>query len=303
MAEEWVRDARPVRRVERDPAATVPAQGWPLTVPAVAQLLADGLDLAPGVTFLVGENGSGKSTLVEGVAEAFGLNAEGGTPYGRHRTRPSESPLGSWLRLVRGAGAPRWGFFLRAESMHGYYTYLEQEAGRSGYHELSHGESFLELVAQHLDNPGLHCLDEPEAALSFTSVLALVGRLDALARTGGQVLCATPLPRALRAAGRPDPRGRPLGACGRAPGTTCCSSSTAAASWLRPRGTCGTWSTEPRVSRPGRPGRRARRRRSRRARRRPRTRCSRGRRRPSPPGGPRAARRPTAARRSCCPPG
>ena len=142
-----------------------------------------------------------------------------------------------------------------------------------------------------------------EAALSFTSVLALVGRLDALARTGGQVLCATPLPRALRAAGRPDPRGRPLGACGRAPGTTCCSSSTAAASWLRPRGTCGTWSTEPRVSRPGRPGRRARRRRSRRARRRPRTRCSRGRRRPSPRGGPRAARRPTAARRSCCPPG
>ncbi|GAA1427262.1 AAA family ATPase [Microlunatus lacustris] len=195
MADPWTRDTRPVRRIECDPAAPVPADGWPVSVPAVAQLLADGLELAPGVTFLVGENGSGKSTLVEAVAEAFGLNAEGGTPYGRHRTRPSESPLGSWLQLVRGAGAPRWGFFLRAESMHGYYTYLEREAGgRAAYHEMSHGESFLELIAQHLDNPGLYCLDEPEAALSFTSVLALVGRLDALARSGAQVLCATHSP-------------------------------------------------------------------------------------------------------------
>ncbi|CAA9305501.1 MAG: hypothetical protein AVDCRST_MAG48-1673, partial [uncultured Friedmanniella sp.] len=214
----WVRDARPVRRVERDPAATVPAQGWPLTVPAVAQLLADGLDLAPGVTFLVGENGSGKSTLVGGVAEVFGLNAEGGTPYGRHRTRPSESPLGSWLRLVRGAGAPRWGFFLRAESMHGYYTYLEQEAGRAGYHELSHGESFLELVAQHLDNPGLHCLDEPRppspsprCSPSSAGWTRWPGRADrCCAPPHSPVLCALPGARILEV-GPLGPAGERLG--------------------------------------------------------------------------------------------
>jgi predicted ATPase len=195
VAEEWVHETRPVRRVECDPDAPVPEDGWPVSVPAVAQLLAVGLELAPGVTFLVGENGSGKSTLVEAVAEAFGLDVEGGTPYGQHRTRRSESPLGSWLRLVRGPGAPRWGFFLRAESMHGYYTYLESERlAPVAYHEMSHGESFLELMASHLDNPGLYCLDEPEAALSFTSVLALVGRLDALARGGAQVLCATHSP-------------------------------------------------------------------------------------------------------------
>ena len=35
---------------------------WPATIPAVAQLLRDGLELVPGVTLLVGENGSGKST-------------------------------------------------------------------------------------------------------------------------------------------------------------------------------------------------------------------------------------------------
>lgn len=193
----WTLDLRPLRRIERREAANVPADGWPRTVPAVAQLLAEGLELAAGVTFLVGENGSGKSTLVEAVAEAFGLNVEGGTPYGRHRTRASESPLGGWLHLVRGAGAPRWGFFLRAESMHSYYTYVEREAARPDspvYHEMSHGESFLEVIDQHLEHPGLYCLDEPEAALSFTSTLTLLGRLDALTRAGAQVLCATHSP-------------------------------------------------------------------------------------------------------------
>lgn len=213
----WTLDLRPLRRIERREAANVPADGWPRTVPAVAQLLAAGLELPAGVTFLVGENGSGKSTLVEAVAEAFGLNVEGGTPYGRHRTRASESPLGGWLHLVRGAGAPRWGFFLRAESMHSYYTYVEREAARPDspvYHEMSHGESFLEVIDQHFEHPGLYCLDEPEAALSFTSTLALLGRLDALTRAGGAGAVRHPLPRALLPAGSPHPRGRRLGPAG-----------------------------------------------------------------------------------------
>jgi predicted ATPase len=39
------------------------------------------------------------------------------------------------------------------------------------YHDMSRGESFLELVAHHERYTGLWCLDEPEAALSFSSVL------------------------------------------------------------------------------------------------------------------------------------
>jgi len=192
----WLHDTRPLRRIDRAPEAPQQGTGWPHDVPAVAQLLAEGLELPAGVTFLVGENGSGKSTLVEAVAEAYGLNVEGGTPYGRHRTRESESPLASWLRLTRGAGGGRWGFFLRAESMHGYYTYLERENVGPGarYHAMSHGESFLEVIAANLDSRGLYCLDEPESALSFSSVLALIGTLDDLARSGAQVLCATHSP-------------------------------------------------------------------------------------------------------------
>src|SRR6266568_2342681 len=51
---------------------------WPFTVPCVAALARDSLELARPVTFLVGENASGKSTLVEAIAEASGLDARGG---------------------------------------------------------------------------------------------------------------------------------------------------------------------------------------------------------------------------------
>ncbi|RZT19608.1 putative ATPase [Kribbella sp. VKM Ac-2569] len=188
--------SQPVRRVAA--AEGIRASGhWPHTIPAVRQLLTDGLDLDPGVTFLVGENGAGKSTLVEAIAIAFGMSPEGGSTGARLTTRESESPLSRDLTLTRGAGSARWGFFLRAETMHGYYTYLEQNPGMRPdpqFHELSHGEGFLELLRSRFDSPGLYCLDEPESALSFSSSLALVGVLNELTAGGAQVLCATHSP-------------------------------------------------------------------------------------------------------------
>lgn len=182
-------DQPPVVRVSRDPERDLASDRWPATVPAVAQLLHEGLDLPPGITFLVGENGSGKSTLVEAVAMAYGLSPEGGS-QGTHRTHPTESPLSTHLHLQRGIGAPRWGFFLRAETMHGWYTSTQSVDGPD-YHPMSHGESFLDVLRTRADTPGFSCLDEPEVALSFSSTLGLMSRLHELAAEGGQVLCAT----------------------------------------------------------------------------------------------------------------
>ena len=191
-------DQPPVVRVAERDDSELDRGRWPATIPAVAQLLDEGLDLAPGITLLVGENGSGKSTLVEAIAMAYGLSPEGGTTHSQHRTRPSESPLSASLRLQRGLGAGRWGFFLRAETMHGWYTHLEENPGGNPreprFHEMSHGESFLAVLQHRFDSPGFYCLDEPEAALSFSATLALVGVLHDLARMGGQVLCATHSP-------------------------------------------------------------------------------------------------------------
>jgi predicted ATPase len=186
-------DQPPVVRVSPAPEATLAPGEWPRTVPAVEQLLQEGLTLDKGVTFLVGENGSGKSTIVEAVAMAFGMSPEGGSTQGHHSTRPTESPLSTALRLQRGVGASRWGFFLRAETMHGWSTYSEDHEGPS-FHELSHGESFLEVLRTRFNSPGFYCLDEPEAALSFGATLALIGVLHDLAQGAGQVLCATHSP-------------------------------------------------------------------------------------------------------------
>lgn len=186
-------DARLVRRIQSARDAAWDRSAWPATVPAVAQVLDAGLELGPGVTFLVGENGTGKSTLVEAVAAAYGLGPEGGTVHSAHSTFRSESALADLLTLVQRSGVPRWGFFLRAETMHGYYTF-QHESGGPDFHSMSHGESFLAVIESYMGRTGFYCLDEPEAALSFNSTLALMGVLGELADAGSQVLCATHSP-------------------------------------------------------------------------------------------------------------
>src|SRR5215813_2510415 len=122
----WVADGRAIRAVRQDPGASVDTSRWPVTVPAVEQMLCEGLELPPGVTVLVGENGSGKSTLVEMLAEAYGLNPQGGSGMARlFRIRESEPALGTSLIVERGAIRPRWSYFLRADTMHTLYSYLE----------------------------------------------------------------------------------------------------------------------------------------------------------------------------------
>ena len=95
------------------------------SLPAVAALVREGIELDPKVTYLIGENGTGKSTLVEAIAIAAGMNPEGGSRNFSYSTRASHSGLADSVRLVRGARRPRTDFFLRAESFFTAATYLE----------------------------------------------------------------------------------------------------------------------------------------------------------------------------------
>ncbi len=208
MSIDWQDDSRPIRAVGVFQDAQIDEQAWPAAIPAVREFLRvarsnppfGGWEFAPGVTFLVGENGSGKSTLIEGIAEAAGLPPEGGTANGGASTRRTESRLGQWLKVQRGLGAAKGEFFLRAETMHGYYSWLEDLPQQSGpnLHRLSHGESFNALLDEKLDHEryftGLAILDEPEAALSFGSTLRWLASLDRMRSRGTQVICATHSP-------------------------------------------------------------------------------------------------------------
>jgi predicted ATPase len=189
-------DSRPVRRVEADTAVPVDRSAWWAKIPAVAAMLEHGLNIPPGVTFLVGENGSGKSTLIEALAVVQGLNPEGGSRSAMHSTRATESPLGEALRVIRSPGRRPNSYFLRAETTHGLYTYLESLDGShdADLHERSHGEGFLALLERKFRGFGFYLMDEPEAPLSFTSTLGLLARLDGLRADGAQVVVATHSP-------------------------------------------------------------------------------------------------------------
>lgn len=183
----------PVRRIEEDRLRPLPRHSWPSTIPAVRQVLNEGLDLFP-LTMFVGENGAGKSTLVEAIAELFGLGVEGGTRNTLHRTQHTESGLADHLRLVRSAGAPRQGVFLRAETMHGHFAYLD-DVGVTGKHNFqSHGESFIEFFTSRAGMRGLWVFDEAESALSFTGCLALISHISQLLAEGSQVIMSTHSP-------------------------------------------------------------------------------------------------------------
>lgn len=82
---------------------------YPFSLPAIRDL--ECIDLHPKVTFLVGENGSGKSTLLEAIAIRLGFNPEGGSKNFNFGTRDSHSELHKYLRVTKGIGRPRDGFF------------------------------------------------------------------------------------------------------------------------------------------------------------------------------------------------
>jgi predicted ATPase len=186
-----------IRSLVIDRGAIADTASYPFAIPAIAGL--SELDLDPHVTFLAGPNAAGKSTLIGAIAVACGLNPEGGSRNFTFQTRASHSPLGDVMRLVRGARRPRTDFFLRAEAFFNLATEIEDlgvgdSYGARSLHEQSHGQSFLALLTERFGPNGLYLLDEPEAALSPQSQLAMLRRLYELVAEGCQLVIATHSP-------------------------------------------------------------------------------------------------------------
>jgi predicted ATPase len=193
-----------LERVEWSPSKDHPPdlESWPFTVPAVAQLVADGgWNVPQGVTFIVGENGSGKSTLVEAMAAVYprrGFESPHSSKLGPSQSN-EDSPLRFHLRARTHRDASPAGFFLRAEMMHGYLGGIDDAGpsrawGGESLQSQSHGESFLAVLRHRFADIGVYFMDEPEAALSFHSCLGLVALLGQMRDEGSQVIVATHSP-------------------------------------------------------------------------------------------------------------
>ncbi len=168
----------------------------PFTIPAFQNLA---IDLVSPVTFLVGENGSGKSTLLEGLAQAIGFGAYGGSRDHAVEVSSGEKGLGKALKLGWRHKVAE-GFFFRSETFFSFANRLELAGSDFGSYggrsllEQSHGEAFLALF-QHRFKRGLYLLDEPEAALSPQRQLAFLRVLHSLAVSGvAQLVVATHSP-------------------------------------------------------------------------------------------------------------
>ena len=159
------------------------------------------------VTFLVGENGIGKSTLIEAIAVHQGFNPEGGTINFRFSTNDSHSELHKYLRITKGMGIRKDGFFLRAESFYNVASSIDQmdeipspgpriieSYGGVSLHKQSHGESFMALVENRFGGNGLYILDEPEAALSPMRIMELMCFIHELEKQNSQFIISTHSP-------------------------------------------------------------------------------------------------------------
>lgn len=203
---------------------------FPFSIPAIRALSV--LPVARAVTFFVGENGSGKSTLLEGMAAAARLPVVGSADMGSDTTLGAQRELGARLRLVWSRRTSR-GFFLRAEDFFGFtkrlavmraellqrldeleLEYADRSAwakglamgpARTSLAEMerrygvdldasSHGQSFLTLFRSRFVPGGLYLLDEPEAALSPQSQLALMVMIADMVAQDAQFVIATHSP-------------------------------------------------------------------------------------------------------------
>lgn len=180
---------------------------FPFCIPAVEALCEQMVRFHSKCTFLVGENGSGKSTVLEGIADRWGYDREGG-PRVRSLHNPEFwSALGPHCYLGRKPACnPMDGFFLRAESFFNFANMIDElEQGEftgNGYfsyggkslHAQSHGESFLTLFKERFHGDGVYLLDEPEAALSPQRQLAFLVRMNDLILDNSQFIIATHSP-------------------------------------------------------------------------------------------------------------
>ncbi|MEA5027052.1 MAG: AAA family ATPase [Erysipelotrichaceae bacterium] len=195
MAKQYIERIRLNKEIEPD--------SFLKNVPAIKYLIQEKeLSFNCPVTFIIGENGTGKSTLLEGIAVAYGFNAEGGSRNFNFSTVNTHANLHEYLTIIKTA-YPKDGYFLRAESFYNVASNIDEldkelpllnSYGGRSLHAQSHGESFMALIENRFGGNGLYILDEPEAALSPQRLMTLLIDIHELVKRHSQFIIATHSP-------------------------------------------------------------------------------------------------------------
>ncbi|UZO82285.1 AAA family ATPase [Aquimarina sp. ERC-38] len=200
---------------------------YPYNVPAIK--FAKNIDVSDNITFIIGENGSGKSTLLESIAFRLQLPHMDGRGYHK-KCFDAARKLLPYLELKWNIERSV-GFFFRAEDFGDYLNsvhradvnlhnqmgildedvpdHIIQQMKDSANYQLhqvrrnygqeldtfSHGEAYMHIMNQMVNQRGIYLLDEPEASLSPSKQLAFMYFLqEHLQNFNSQFIIATHSP-------------------------------------------------------------------------------------------------------------
>jgi len=145
------------------------------------------------ITFFCGENGTGKSTLLKAIAFRCGIHIWQDNSGMRHEHNPYEEDLCKTIS-VQWAEGPVSGSFFGSQIFSHFSKILEEWAvndvqmlnyfGGKSLVTQSHGQSLMSYFQSRYSIKGIYFLDEPETALSPSSLIGLLNLLIKMSHQG-----------------------------------------------------------------------------------------------------------------------
>ncbi|MCK5684702.1 AAA family ATPase [bacterium] len=156
------------------------------------------------ITFFIGENGTGKSTLLKSIAIRCGIHIWQNEFNLRCERNPYEEDLYKYIRINWENGSVPGSYFGSQIFSH-FAKNLEEWAvndekmldhfGGKSLITQSHGQSLMSYFRSRYKIKGLYFLDEPETALSPSSLIELLNLLIKISKQGhAQFIIATHSP-------------------------------------------------------------------------------------------------------------
>ncbi len=165
----------------------------------------ESVEFSNPITLFTGENGTGKSTLLKAIAIRCGIHIWQNDFSLRYEKNPYEENLYKYIQVNWKDGCAVPGSFFGSQIFSHFAKNLEEWAvndekmldyfGGKSLITQSHGQSLMSYFKSRYNIKGLYFLDEPETALSPSSLIELLNLLIKIRQQGhAQFIIATHSP-------------------------------------------------------------------------------------------------------------